>query len=423
MFPSASGRAAASAAVPLQPIVDQARTGETIRLASGTYLGPVIIRKSVTIEGDGAATIINDSANSAISVEADGTRLSGLMIKHQGEGDTAGVEVHARSVQLERLKINTRGHGMMLRDANDAVIRNNDIASFAETAAHPEEKGNGIDLYNAQNNNIMNNKIAYMRDAIYMENGRNETVQGNRVSYSRYGIHLMYIDDSQVADNTGEFNFTGAMVMVVSNTSISGNAFRMQKGNVNSQGILLYDVRQSRIERNVLEGNRVGIYMENAAENRLTDNDLIRNFVGIQMFRSDRNEMKHNAFVANVIEASEKESGSNRLTGNYWDSFQGLDLTNDGISELPFSVRPFYQNVIAGNSAYQLFFQSPGMNFLSEMFSGGVQAAKDDAPLMKLDIQEAAARGRTGDNVAVAAVGFVLLAAAISIIVLGGIRT
>ncbi|MFU1792986.1 NosD domain-containing protein [Paenibacillus azoreducens] len=414
---------AESAAIPLQPMIDQARAGDVIRLAPGTYLGPVTIGKSIAIEGGGGATIINDSDNSAITVHASGTRLQGLNIRHQGKGETAGIEVHAQSVQLEQLKIRTQRHGIMVRDASKSVIRNNDIAFFADQPVRIGKKGNGIDLYNSQDNQILNNKIAFMKDAIYMEKGRNETVNGNEVSYSRYGIHFMYIDDSRVTHNSGEFNITGAMVMEVSNLDIADNMFRKQSGNVNSQGLLLYDVRESRIDRNVIEGNRVGIYMERAEGNRLAENALLQNFVGIQMIQAKNNLMRRNTFVSNVIEATERESDANRLTENYWDSFQGLDVTNDGLSDIPYRIQPFFQRVIAGNSAYQLFFQSPSISFLSDIFAaGGKASAADDSPLMKPDLLPSTGRSSNDGGMGVLIIGLILLLTSVFTISLGGIR-
>jgi nitrous oxidase accessory protein len=413
----------ATAAVPLQPIIDQARAGDTVRLVPGTYLGPVTIRKSITIEGGGAATLINTSEKSAISIDASGTRLHGLNIRHQGAMESAGVEVHAHSAQLEQLRIRTSGYGIMLRDAGKSVIQSNDIAFSADQPVRIGKRGNGIDLYNSLDNQILNNNIAYMKDAIYLEKGRNETVKGNEVSYSRYGIHFMYIDDSSMTHNSGEYNITGAMVMEVSNADIEDNTFRKQSGNVNSQGLLLYDIRDSRIERNVIEGNRVGIYMERAEGNRLKENALLQNFVGIQMIQAKDNLMQRNTFVSNVIEATERESAANRLTENYWDSFQGLDVTNDGLSDIPYRIHPFFQRVITGNSAYQLFFQSPSMTFLNDIFAaGGKASAADDAPLMKPDLQPSAGRSPIDGGQGILIIGLILLLTSVVTIYLGGIR-
>ncbi|MCJ8012476.1 right-handed parallel beta-helix repeat-containing protein [Paenibacillus sp. KQZ6P-2] len=410
--------------IPLQPVIDRAQEGDTILLSPGTYLGPVTIDKKISIQSSGSVTLVNNTQESAISIHANGVLLQGLNIEQNGDGESAGVELHANDVQLKELVIHTKGYGILLRDSNRTLIQNNRISGFEQNIGKPEQKGNGIDLYNSHDNQILGNKITSMRDAIYMEKGRNETIKGNQISYSRYAIHCMYIDDSLVSHNEGEHNFTGAMVMVVRNTTVSDNSFRKQNENVYAQGMLLYDVQKSVIKSNVLEGNRVGIYMENASDNQLSDNVLLQNFVGIQMIQSEQNLLQHNAFVSNVVDTANKDS-SNQITGNYWDSFQGIDITNDGFSDISYSMNSFYQNVISSNAAYQLFFQSPGMTFLSEIFTGDQkQGTRDNAPMMKMDIGREAGHGHAtaNDNRKVVTMGVMLLLAAISTIIIGGIR-
>ncbi|MEC0371433.1 right-handed parallel beta-helix repeat-containing protein [Paenibacillus chibensis] len=423
-----SGDASAESAeqqqpVSLQTLVDRTAEGDTIRLAAGTYAGPVNVNKRITIRGDGSTTLVNDSDKSAMTLSADGVQITGLQITHHGALESAAVEVHGSKSRLENLSIRTMGYGIMVRDAGGTVIHDNQIAWFDPNADRPEKKRNGIDLYNAPDTRITDNQIEYMKDGIYMEQGSSETVKGNRISYSRYGIHCMYIHESQVIGNVGEHNFTGAMVMVVKNTVVSDNSFRKQSNNVYAQGILLYDVQDSLVERNVVEGNRVGVYIEKSTGNRVADNGLFNNFVGIQVINADQNTFLHNGFVTNVIESMEKGSSSNRFMENYWDSFQGLDLNHDGRSEIPYAMNPFYQQFIAKNAAYQLFFQSPSMTFLSNLFADpGRTTARDSAPLMRMDLNLEADYARDGrERSAVFTVGMLLLTAALFII-RGGIR-
>ncbi|MED5018045.1 NosD domain-containing protein [Paenibacillus chibensis] len=407
----------------LQTLVDRAAEGDTIRLAAGTYAGPVNVNKRITIQGDGSTTLVNDSDKSAMTLSADGVQITGLQITHNGALESAAVEVRGSKSKLENLSIRTLGYGIMVRDAGGTVIHDNQIAWFEPNADRPEKKRNGIDLYNAPDTRITDNQIEYMKDGIYMEQGSSETVKGNRISYSRYGIHCMYINDSQVTGNVGEHNFTGAMVMVVKNTVVSDNSFQKQSYNVYAQGILLYDVQDSWVERNVVEGNRVGVYIEKSTGNRVADNGLFNNFVGIQMINADQNTFLHNGFVMNVIESMEKGSSSNRFTENYWDSFQGLDLNHDGRSDIPYAMNPFYQQIIARNAAYQLFFQSPSMTFLSNLFADpGRTTARDSAPLMQMDMKLEAVHAREGrDRSAILITGVLLLAAAVYMI-RGGVR-
>jgi nitrous oxidase accessory protein len=408
---------------PLQSIIDQARPGDVIDLAPGTYQGPVSIGKSITLRGGGAATLINTAQEPAITIQSDGVILKGLNIQHAADGESAAIRVRGDEVTLEGLAIHTAGFGIVLRDADKGVIRNNRIRWFIPQGAAPGERGNAIDLYNSHGNSIMDNEISYLRDGIYLENSRDTLVKGNRLMYLRYGIHCMYIDGSRITDNVGEYNVTGAMVMGVTNVHVSGNSFRKQSQNVHSQGILLYDVRTSSIVNNVVEGNRVGIYMEKSAENELRDNVVLRNFIGIQLSEAEGNQFHRNGFIANVIEAEAADSTANVMEGNYWDSFQGLDVTNDGISDIPYAINPFYQRLISRNSAYQLFFQSPGMNFLSEMFAGSKeQWSADRAPLMKLDA--AAPIQTVPKDGTVMVIGWLLLfVSVITIIYLGVLRS
>ncbi|MNP55103.1 hypothetical protein D3C76_1497180 [compost metagenome] len=59
-------------------------------------------------------------------------------------------------------------------------------------------------------------------------------------------------------------------------------------------------------------------------------------------------------------------------------------MTNDRLSDLPYAINPFYQRLTNNNTAYQLFFQSPGMILLSDLSSGDRAGwASDHAPLTK----------------------------------------
>ncbi|ASA21472.1 right-handed parallel beta-helix repeat-containing protein [Paenibacillus donghaensis] len=415
----------APTATPLQPIIDAARSGEVIRLAPGTYTGPVRIDKRLTIHGDGQATLRNSSpeADVAVLITADGVQLQGLNIRQDNDGEAAAVRVEADQVTLTDLAIHTGGYGIVLREASGGLIARNRIRWFIPEGQPPGTRGNGIDLYNAHGIEIRENEISYLRDGIYLENSRNTKVDQNRLYNLRYGVHCMYINGSEVTNNTGEYNVTGAMVMGVTDVLVSGNSFRKQSQNVHSQGILLYDVRTSTIKSNVVEGNRVGIYMQRSSDNILLDNVVLRNFIGIQFEGAEGNEFQRNGFIANVIEAEAVSSKDNLMNGNYWDSFQGLDITGDGVSDLPYAVNPFYQQLIKRNGAYQLFFQSPGMNFLSGMVANDKQQwTSDQAPLMQIGVAEGA-EAPTGGQGPVMVAGWVLLfLSVITILYMGVLR-
>ncbi|RUT46227.1 hypothetical protein EJP82_13215 [Paenibacillus anaericanus] len=371
----------------LQQIVDEAQPGDTLVLAEGNYLGPVVINKVLHIQGSNQVLLTNDSPEAAIMIQAEGVVVEGFNIRQNYVNESAAIVVTADEVGLKDLNIQTKGYGILLRDADRGTVLHNSISWLRTKNIKTGEKGNGIDLYNSHNNTIEQNKIQNMRDGIYLENSRQLKILNNQLMGSRYGIHCMYIDGSEIIGNLGEYNITGAMIMGVRDVLVSNNSFLKQSKNVNAQGILLYSVQNSVIEQNIVEGNRVGIYIESSQENQIRENSILRNFIGIQFVHAESNKIHDNDFVSNVIEAEATDSDANEIEQNYWDSAQGLDLNKDGISEIPYAINPFYQELISKTPAFQLFFQSTGMTFLSSMYTNNQESwTKDSSPLMKMSI-------------------------------------
>lgn len=352
-------------------------------------MGPVHIAKRIEIQGSEQVVLVNDHPDPAISIQADDVVIQGIrIIQKQGGDESTAVSVQADGVLLKELDIRTRGYGIQLRDAHDGALEGNSIAwDRSQGPSTLGDKGNGIDLYKSSSNLIEQNIIVNMRDGIYLDNSKNLMIADNRIFNSRYGIHCMYVDGTKIVGNAGEYNITGAMIMGVRDVVVSSNSFAKQRSNVNSQGILLYDVRNSLVEKNVLEGNRVGIYLERSSQNELSHNSISRNFVGMQFVSAEDNLIHYNDFVANVIEAEATKSDSNQLYHNFWDMAALLDLNEDGVSELSYAINPFYRNLITQIPAFQLFFQSPGVHFLSTMAEQDRQGwTIDPSPGMKLNM-------------------------------------
>ncbi|MFX3649787.1 MAG: nitrous oxide reductase family maturation protein NosD [Paenibacillus sp.] len=410
--------------IPLQPIIDRYAPGDVIQLASGRYSGPLTIDKELTIQGGPSVTVVNAEPVSAITIRSDGVKLNEFTIEHNANEQTAAIQVEGRNSELTDLHVRTQAYGMIIRNSGQATIQRNMITWVGADSATSSQKGNGIDLYNAHDSYIEGNEITGMRDGIYLENSHKSIVQNNKLLHTRYGIHCMYIDGSSVMDNTGEGNMTGAMIMGVKNTVISGNSFRKQSTHVHSQGILLYDVHQSSVHNNIVEGNRVGMNIAESSGNEIRGNAVLRNYIGIQLVLAEANEFTGNQLVSNVIEASALDSPNNVMMKNYWDSFQGLDLNQDGISEISYAINPFYEQLVSRNSAYQLFFQSPGMVFLSDLFTEGrEQWTTDMSPRMSIDTGSDLHMPvdiATGNSV-VWIIGLVLLAIATFIIIYMGV--
>jgi len=373
----------------LQMLINEAQAGDTLLLSSGTYEGPIIIDKPLQLAAESGAdvTIKNTSEKSAIQIKANNVSITGINILDETIKRDPTILVQANGVLLDGLQIQTGSFGIKMRKANNGEVRNTKIDWVGVVQNRPlklSDKGNGIDLYESNGNSFNGNTISSMHDGIYMENSDDNLIENNHFELLRYGVHCMYTKGTIIRNNYGNLNITGAMIMAVRDVEVSGNQFNKQSESVNSQGILLFDAHDTSIIGNHVEGNRVGLYVEQSTQNKIEDNAVIGNFIGIQLLDAENNVITKNQFVGNVASAEAKNSIGNALDGNYWDSFQGIDTDGDGRSEIAYALNPFFQSLVKAKPAFQLFFQSPGMIFLEDLYQSDKQLwTTDVSPLMQ----------------------------------------
>ncbi|UQZ81211.1 Periplasmic copper-binding protein (NosD) [Paenibacillus konkukensis] len=413
----------------LQTMADNTPDGGTLKLPEGSYQGPLVIRKAISVQGAGHVVITGDGSDSpVIRIEAARVSLRNVAVIQPSGGDNAAVLVAGNQAVLDALTIRTRSYGIVLRDSGQHDISGTTIDWEPVDASQPSDetslKRNGIDLYNSHDNRIHDNRISRMNDGIYLESSHRNVVEHNSIDRSRYGVHCMYTDGTVVKDNYGEFNVTGGMVMGVRDALVTGNTFMKQSENVNSQGLLFFDVQTSRIANNKVEGNRVGLYIEQSDKNEFIDNVVVQNFVGIQFLESNQNRFTHNRLAGNVIQAEANESSDNRFERNYWDEFHGIDADGDGISDIAYAMNPFFQRLTSATPAFQLFFQSPGMQFLEGMYSSGKDEwTIDTAPLMNPAAEEQRqGDGRGGGTTGVLMLGLLFTLFSLTIITMMGVK-
>lgn len=383
--------------IPLQSLIDNTLPGETLSLAPGTYAGPVQIQKSITITTNGSVYLRSDSDDiePIIAIHASHVKLSGLHIVDERRLPlSAVITIEGDHNELKQLKIQTRGSGIQLSNADFNTLQQltiegllKDTMDYGSHDDRPARKGNGIDLSQSSNNELTNNVISNMFDGIYVENSDANLIHSNEVTHSRYGYHLMFSDDNMLTQNRGTHNVTGAMVMGVKRTTVSENVFIKQTESVSAQGLLLFDSYQTVVEHNQIQGNRVGIYVESASDNQINDNEVSRNFIGLQLLDAEGNTFHNNTFVANVIQAQASHSANNAVRANYWDDAQSIDLTGAGYSAIPYRVNPFFLTLTEATPPFQVFFGSPGMQFFEDLFYYPTEAwLQDDEPLMKPNV-------------------------------------
>ncbi|MGD8192167.1 right-handed parallel beta-helix repeat-containing protein [Brevibacillus ginsengisoli] len=371
----------------LQQLIDRTPSGGTLNIPPGIYQAPIMITKPIKLKGE-RATIAHDGKGPALTVKSDQVYLEGIHIQaaHLSKKDPT-ILIQGKHNTLQQITIETSGSGIFLRQSQDNQIKQVVIRGLwdgTNEQSRLSQRGNGIDLLESHRNEISNCQISSMHDGIYLESSDDNRVVDNQVNRSRYGYHFMYSARPILEGNRGDQNVTGAMVMGADNATVVHNQFRKQSENVNSQGLLLFEVNHSLIRDNVMDGNRVGIYVEKSSDNKLVKNQVVRNFIGLQMKGSANNQIVQNDWLANVTQVESMDSSSNQVNHNYWDDFQGLSLSGTNESDLPYHISPFFLKLATRNPAYQMFFHAPGTVFLEGLlYTDQSQGMTDPAPLMK----------------------------------------
>ncbi|HEX8963679.1 MAG TPA: nitrous oxide reductase family maturation protein NosD, partial [Rhodocyclaceae bacterium] len=70
---------------PFQELVDAAPAGSVLKPPPGTYAGPVLVEKPLTIDGGGQVTIDAGDKGTVFTLKADGVRLAGLHLAGSGD--------------------------------------------------------------------------------------------------------------------------------------------------------------------------------------------------------------------------------------------------------------------------------------------------------------------------------------------------
>jgi nitrous oxidase accessory protein len=326
----------------LQELVDATPKGGVLRLEAGTYAGPVVVSRPISIEGDGGVIVDAAGKGSVFVLETDGARLKGLVMQGSGENhDTldAGVQIRGDENVVEDSVIRDCLFGVDLAQADDNIVRNNTIRSKELDLG---VRGDAIRLWYSQRNQILGNDIANARDTVVWYSGDNR-ISGNRVRNSRYALHFMYAKRNIVEENDYRDNMVGIFLMYSDGVEIRRNRIVAAQG-ATGMGVGFKESSGVVLEENEIIYNAKGIYLdispyETDRENRFTGNLFAFNGVGV-MFHSQwrGNFFTDNDFRGNFSQVAVRGGGhamAQRFEGNHWDDYQGFDRDGDGKGDRP----------------------------------------------------------------------------------------
>ncbi|MHB2034097.1 MAG: nitrous oxide reductase family maturation protein NosD, partial [Gemmatimonadaceae bacterium] len=346
----------------LADAVRAARPGDTIVVQAGTYREPtIVVDRPVSIVGIGRPTLDGQGSRQIMTVAADDVSIQGLRFAHVGTSyveDRAAIKVlKARRCAIVDNEIDDAFFGIYVAKSSDCRIERNEIRGLARTET---SSGKGIHLWASNHVLVADNVISGQRDGIYLEFSRDDEVRGNTSEHNlRYGLHFMFSDSCRYVDNTFRRNGAGVAVMYTHGVTMTGNRFEDNWGSA-AYGLLLKEIVDSRVERNLFLRNTTGIVIDGANRLVADHNDFVDNGWALKLDGSTQDgRVSANNFTGNTFDVSTTGHVlSTTINGNYWDRYDGYDLNRDGVGDVPFRPVRLFAVIVARNEPALILLRS-----------------------------------------------------------------
>ncbi len=333
---------AALGAPPLQLYVELTPPGGTLRPQPGTYSGPVVIDKPITIDGGSEVTVDGGGRGTVLSVRAPGSVIRGLHLTNSGgshDGVDAGVLVAADRVTVEANRIDEVLFGIHLQQANDSIIRNNRITSrpLPEAAL----RGDAVRMWYSHGNLIEGNRVEGARD-LYFANVSDNRIIGNEIRDSRVAMEFVRSPNNHVEGNILSGNRTGIVVLYSDDLTITGNRISHAR-DIAGSALAFKDSSGVVIENNEILHCAVGLQTGAPVdpENSLLirGNHFVYNDIAMYFYGEKGGHRIHgNRFDENLLPVAVSGSATainHDWRGNRWDDYMGFDRDGDGIGDTP----------------------------------------------------------------------------------------
>ncbi len=280
-----AGGVLAGEPIPLQPILDAAEPGAVIALAPGTYAGPVFVRKPLTLDGGGKATIDGGGRGSVLTLETDGATVRNLRLVHSGDsfdGVDSGVQVRGNFNVISDNEIDNTLFGIDLQQSSSNVVRRNKIRSKPVDLGL---RGDAVRLWYSFRNRVLDNSFVDSRDMVVWYSEDN-VISGNSGTGGRYSMHFMYSKYNLVERNRFWNNSVGIYVMYSDGVVLRDNYIAHATG-ATGMGLGLKESSEVKVENNKIMYCASGINIDQSPYqpdtiDEFTGNVIAYNGIGIE---------------------------------------------------------------------------------------------------------------------------------------------
>lgn len=330
--------------------IEFAEDGDVVLIQKGIYKeGNIVVDKSITIKGIDFPILDGENKTEILTIIANNVTIEGLQIQNVGTSymeDRAGLRIRKskRFTIKNNILLNTF-FGIYLENASDGVVENNKLIGEAELEM---SSGNAIHLWYCKRIKIRKNLVRHHRDGIYLEFVDNSIVEQNISEDNlRYGLHFMFSNNDDYLNNEFRRNGSGVAVMFSKKINMKNNLFELNWGKA-AYGLLLKEIYDAEIEKNIFKENTIGIFVEGSSRINYLSNEFINNGWALKISGGClNNNVNNNNFVSNTFDLSmSKSNDENSFDKNYWSEYSGYDLDRNGVGDVPYRPVKLFNYVV-----------------------------------------------------------------------------
>lgn len=365
--------------------------GDTVILNGGVHQGNFQVKKSIKIIGKNNPILDGEQIGHTLELLAPNIVVKNLTILNSGRSlaeSNACIKTAktATNFLVENNTLKDCLWGIWVEASLGARVINNRIFGLHKLMS--QKRGNGIHFWNVKNAIIEGNLVDGARDGIYIFATSRTKIIKNTIRDLRYGIHYMHSDFNHVSENTIIDSRMGLALMFSKELEIIGN---ISKNNTNN-GILMRDLMDSRVHKNVVIGSEKGLFFYNSLYNHVTENYIANNDIGAHVWAgSFENTVFNNMFVNNKFQtkyvAATDEQWSFKNQGNYWTNYLGWDLDKNGVGDVAYVGNGIVERLVWTYPLLRVLLNSPAVQTLrmSETQFPIIRSPSiiDNYPLMK----------------------------------------
>lgn len=380
-----------SAGRSIRSAISQAKPGDTILVAAGTYREQgIVINKRITLLGQGLPVLDGEHKYEIVTITASGVVMDGFKVVHSGNSsleDIAGIKIiQSRDVVIRNNILDDNFFGIYSQYGIRCTIENNQLTSYGKEEL---QSGNGIHCWKSDSLKIIGNNISGHRDGIYFEFVTHSVIWRNNSHQNiRYGLHFMFSNQDAYISNIFRNNGAGVAVMYSNQVKMFHNFFEENWGDA-AYGLLLKEISDSHINGNYFNRNTSGIYMEGTSRILVERNSFRDNGWAMKIQASCMdNTITRNNFRSNTFDVG--TNGTlvlNSFDHNYWDKYEGYDLNKDQTGDVPYRPVSLYSMIVEKNPSSMMLFRSLMSSLLDQsekvLPSLTPENLKDNFPIMK----------------------------------------